>query len=278
LTTLVDDLGLCGIQTGNVLGFAAELYQRGILTKEDLGGVDLNWGNVQAFASLIEMISERRGIGDVLAEGAYRAALKISETKGVDVSPYAVVSKGIGIGAHGIRSGEDYPDYESYVCSVQGGDHTSIARLPIDHGDSELRMILYDSGVFCWFNFLEEEARSLLWGFIEAVTGWNISPEEWFSLTARRILHIQRAVLLLGGPDHVWVPKVHDNIPSRWYEPLGKGPFKGKAVNRENLEEARQEYYEAIGWDENGIPTSDELKRVGLDDVDKRMDELRRSP
>jgi len=276
LTALVDDLGLCGIQTGNVLGFAAELYQRGILTKEDLDGLELEWGNAEAFITLTEMIAERRGIGNVLAEGTYRAAKKISRIKGIDVSPYAIVSKGIGIGAHGIRSGEDYPSYESYACSVQGGDHTSVAYLPIDHGNSELRIMLYDSGVLCWFNFFDKEARKLLWKFIEAVTGWKITPQEWFDTTARRILHIQRAALLLGGPDVKWTPKMHDNIPSRWYDPLKKGPYKGKAADPTKVEEARKEYFEAVGWDENGIPKSDELKRLGLDDVDKRMEEIRR--
>ncbi|MCW4020927.1 MAG: aldehyde ferredoxin oxidoreductase [Candidatus Bathyarchaeota archaeon] len=274
LTALADDLGLCGIQTGNVLGFAGELYQRGILTKEELGGVELNWGDVEAFAALTRMIAERRGIGDMFAEGTYRAALKISAVKGVNVLPYAVVSKGIGVGAHGIRSGKDYPGYESYACSVQGGDHTSTARLPIDHDNSELRVILYDSGVFCWFNFFEKEAQDLLWEFLEAVTGWRITPEDWFGTTSRRILHIQRAVLLLGGPDLKWTPKTHDIIPPRWYEPLGEGPYKGMAVDRANLEEARKEYFEAVGWDQNGIPTSEELKRLGLDDVDSRMEEL----
>jgi len=278
LTALIDDLGLCGIQTGNVLGFAGELYQRGILTQDDLSGLELKWGDVQAFSALTRMIAERKGIGDTLAEGTYRAALRISKLKGVDVLPYAVVAKGIGVGAHGIRSKEDYPGYESYTCSVQGGDHTSVARLPIDHGDSELRALLYDSGVFCWFNFFEKEARDLLWAFLEAVTGLRISAEEWFNLTGRRIIHLQRALMLLGGPDVRWTPNVHDDVPARWYEPLGQGPFKGMAVTREKIEEARKEYYGVIGWDENGIPKSEELRRVGLTEVDKRIRSFRREP
>ena len=50
MASLIDDLGLCGIQTGNVMGFAAELFQRGILTKKDLDGIELKWGDVEAFA------------------------------------------------------------------------------------------------------------------------------------------------------------------------------------------------------------------------------------
>jgi len=271
LMSLIDDLGLCGIQCGNVLGFAAELYQRGILTKDDLSGIDLKWGDTIAFATLARKIANREGIGDILAEGTYRAALKIKEMKGVDVLPYAIVEKGVAIGAHGIRSGEDYPSYESYACSVQGGDHTSTAYLPLDHENSELAMVLYDSGVICWFNFFNEDARSLLWDFLEAVTGWKITPEEWYNETARRVIHIQRAALLLGGPDLKWTPRAHDDLPSRWFEPLRKGPYAGQAVDRAKFEEARKEYYVAVGWDENGIPTSEELKRLGLDDVDGRL-------
>jgi aldehyde:ferredoxin oxidoreductase len=277
LTALADDLGFCGIQIGNLLGFAAELYQRGILTREDLGGIELKWGDAEAFAALMKLIAERKGIGNILAEGTYRAALKISEIKGVDTLQYAVVSKGIGIGAHGIRSEKDYPHYVSYACSVQGGDHTSVAYIPIDHGGSELAAMIYDSGVFCMFTFFSPETQNLLWDLLESVTGWKITPEEWYNTSARRILHIQRAALLLGGPDIRWNPKIHDDVPKRWYEPLSKGPFSGKAVDGKRMRESINEYYRAVGWDENGVPTSEELRRLGLDDVDEKLEEIRRS-
>ncbi|MEM2888629.1 MAG: aldehyde ferredoxin oxidoreductase C-terminal domain-containing protein [Candidatus Bathyarchaeia archaeon] len=277
LTALIDELGLCGIQAGNVLGFAAELYEKGILTKQDFEGIELKWGNTKAFSTLAQMIADRKGIGDILAEGTHRAALIISKLKGVDVSLYDVTEKGVAIGAHGIRSEEDYPGYESYACSVQAGDHTSVARFPLDHGNSELRSLLYDTGVFCWFNFFEKEAQDLLWPFIEAVTGWRITEKQWIETVGRRILHIQRALLLLGGPDLQWVPLKDDDVPLRWYTPLGAGPYKGKAVDRERLNRDRKEYYEAIGWDENGVPLSTELRRLGLQDVDVKLDEIRKN-
>ena len=277
LVALVDELGFCGIQVGNLLAFTAELYQRGILTKEDLNGIDLKWGNAKAFAALLKMIAKREGIGDILAEGTYRAALKISEMKGTDVTKYAITVKGIAVGAHGIRSGKDYPHYVSYPCSVQGGDHTSVAYIPTDHGNSELRAILYDSGVVCWFNFFDTKAQEALWGLLNAVTGWEITPEEWFNTISRRILNIQRAVLLLGGPDLRWNPKIHDDVPSRWYEPLTKGPYASSVVEKSKMQEAIKEYYKTIGWDENGVPLSEELKRLGLEDVDKKLEHIRQS-
>jgi len=271
LMALIDDLGFCGIQCGNVLGFTCELYQRGILKKEDLDGIELRWGDAEAFASLIKKIAVREGVGNVLAEGTYRAALKIKELKGVDVLRYAVVEKGIAIGAHGIRSGLDYVEDIGYACSTQGGDHGSTARLPASMTESE---ILSDSGVYCVFNamYIPED---LIWDFFDAVTGWKIEPDEWHETMARRILHIQRAALLLGGPDLKWDPKIHDDNPPRFYEPLPTGPYRGKTADRKEFERSKKEYYESVGWDENGIPKAEELRRLGLENVAKKLKEIK---
>ena len=272
LVARIDDLGLCGIQAGNVLGFAGELYQRSILTKEDLNGIELKWGDADAFAKLMEMIAQREGIGDTLAEGTYRAALKIGEMKGKDLMKYAVHAKGIGIGAHGIRSRLDYPTPISYACSVQGGDHTSPAYLPINHAMSELSIVLHDSGVYCWFNAFTIQI-DLVIDFLNAVTGWSITPDEWYETLAPRTIQIQRAALLIGGPDVKWDPSKDDDNPPRFYEPLPSGPKAGATIDRSEFEEMRKEYYKAAGWDEQGIPTSKTLKKLGLSDVDKTLKE-----
>ena len=81
-------------KAGSVLGFAAELFQRGILTKADLDGLELKWGDVDAFAALAKKIATREGIGDMLAEGTYRAALKLGKLKGKNLLPYAVTRQG----------------------------------------------------------------------------------------------------------------------------------------------------------------------------------------
>jgi aldehyde:ferredoxin oxidoreductase len=273
LASLIDDLGLCGIQTGNVMGFAAELFQRGILTKKDLDGIEPKWGDAEAFAALARKIALREGVGDLLAEGTYRAALKIGEKKKLDVLKYAVQAKGIGIGAHGIRSGKDYPEAISYVCSVQGGDHTSTTGLPLD-GSSELGEIFNDSGVFCNFNSFGVPRR-VKFDFFQAITGVELTRKEWFKTKALRILQLQRAMLLLGGPDLKWNPKIHDVNPPKFYEPLPSGPYKGKTVKKSEVEEEKRRYYKAVGWDKNGIPKTETLKALGLEDVDKCLEKLR---
>ena len=265
MVSVIEELGFCGIQVGNTLGFAAELYQRGILTKEELGGLDLKWGNAEAFAKLAEMIAKREGIGDVLAEGTFRAALRLGQMKGQDLLKYAVTCKGIGIGAHGIRSGLDYPMGMSYACSVQGGDHTSVALLPITRSVSDHSMMMSDSGVYCLFNEMYLKKEEII-DFFNAVTGFGYTVDEWYYDIAMRIIEIQRALLLIGGPDIKW--KVDDN-PARFYEPLPSGPKKGQAPTREEIEKLKHEYYKVVGWDERGIPKSETLKKLGLEDVDR---------
>jgi aldehyde:ferredoxin oxidoreductase len=272
LASLIDDLGLCGIQTGNVMGFAAELFQDGILTKEDLGGLELKWGDAEAFATLAEKIAYRENIGDTLAEGTYRAALKMGRQKGMDLMRYAVQSKGIGIGAHGIRSGQDFSEIISYACSVQGGDHTSLASLPLDAG-GEPSQIFNDSGVFCLFNSFGGP-KTMRFDFYKAVTGLSLTLKDWYFTKALRILQLQRTMLLLGGPDLKWNPKIHDSNPSRFYEPLPTGPYKGKAAEKAEVEKYKQRYYKAVGWDKNGIPTARILRKLGLRDVQKALERI----
>jgi aldehyde:ferredoxin oxidoreductase len=274
MASIIDDLGLCGIQTGNVLGFAAELYQRRILIEDDLDGLKLKWGDAETFGKLARKIAYREGVGDVLAEGTYRAALKLGKMKKMDLLPYAVQSKGISIGAHGIRSGKDYPDIISYACSVQGGDHTSTAGLPLDGGGSELMEIFNDSGVYCNFNVFGVR-RNFRFEFYKAVTGLPLTRKEWCNKRAIKTLQLQRAMLLLGGPDLKWKPKADDVNPPRFYEPLPSGPYKGKTADRSAVREKIKEYYNAAGWDANGVPKSETLKGLGLDDVDDAMRELR---
>lgn len=270
LASTIDDLGLCGIQGGNILAFAGELYQRGIINKKDLGGIELDWGNTKAFGELAHKIAKREGLGNVLAEGSYRAALDLGKKKGMDLTQYAVVEKGMAIGAHGIRSGRDFASIMSYACSVQAGDHTSLPSEPSEHENGEFNTILDDSGVYCFFNTFSLSLDKI-WDFFNAVTGWTDLRKEWYDTNALRILHLQRAMLLLGGPDLKWKADTDDDNPARFYDPLPSGPYKGKTVNRKLFEEEKQEYYEFVGWDKKGLPKTDVLRKLGLQDVENKL-------
>jgi aldehyde:ferredoxin oxidoreductase len=269
LSALMDYVGLSGINGPNSMAFAAELYQRGILTKDDIG-FELKWGDVEAFEALARKIVRREGIGDILAEGTYRAALKISKIKGIDVTKYAVHVKGVETGAHGTRSGQDYNPI-NYACSVQCGDHTS----SVYDAYEDMQEVFSDSAVIC--NMCANiEKRELVWDYYRAVTGWDTTEKEWNSTLGHRIIHIQRAALLLGGPDIIWDPEIYDDNPPRFYEPLPSGPYKGQITNKSDFEEMKKQYYKVIGWDEKGIPKSEVLKKLGLEDVDRELNKIRK--
>ena len=94
------------------------------------------------------------------------------------------------------------------------------------------------------------------------------------AVIALRALTIQRMALLLGGPDVKWVPGKDDDNPPRFYEPLPTGPHKGSKVDKDKFLEMRREYFSMLGWDENGVPRKETLKRLGLGDYWRLMEEL----
>jgi len=270
ISTIMDKLGHSGINGPNTMGFAAELYQRGILTEEDIG-FKLEWGDTEAFDRLAHMMAYREGIGDILAEGTYRAALKIGEMKGVDCMQYAIHVKGIEIGAHGTRSDEDYTHDISYAPSVQGGDHTSVA---VDGYTEMSASVFTDSAVICNFCFYGVP-QELVFDFAKGITGFPITRESWRTVTGPRIVTLQRALLLMGGPDVVWKPLEDDDNPPRFYEPLPSGPYKGLTTDRELVDQKIQSYFETLGWDGRGVPTKEGLESFGLGDLESSMKKLR---
>jgi aldehyde:ferredoxin oxidoreductase len=134
--------------------------------------------------------------------------------------------------------------------------------------------IFNDSGVYCNFNSFGV-TRHVRLDFYKAVTGLELTLEEWSRTKALRILQLQRAMLLLGGPDTKWNPKTDDDNPPRFYEPLPSGPYKGKAADKTKVKEDKKTYYKQAGWDTGGIPKSETLRKLGLDDVDKTLDKIR---
>ena len=267
LSALIDNLGHSGINGPNTMAFAAELYQRGIVTKSDLG-FELKWGDAEAFTKLAWLIAKREKIGDLLAEGTYRAARTIGKLKGVDVMPYAVHVKGIEIGAHGTRSGRDMNPI-GYAASPQGGDHTSSVK---EGYDDMAWSVFGDSAVVCSFCFYDK----LIWDFARAVTGWDITEDRWCTETGRRIVTLQQALLLLGGPDVVWDPDIDFDNPPRYYEPLPSGPYKGKTTDKAVVEQMKKDYYSTMGWDARGIPTAAGLEKYGLGELEPLMKKMRK--
>jgi len=130
--------------------------------------------------------------------------------------------------------------------------------------------VFNDSSVICMFTTFSP-SKEVIWDFFDAVTGWTAAQNEWYETNGPRILQLQRAMLLLGGPDLKWKPEIDDENPPRFYEPLPSGRYKGRTVKKEKFQEQKKEYYRAVGWDEKGLPKPEVLRKLGLQDVEAKL-------
>lgn len=262
---MVDELGLDGISTGNVLGWAMECFERGILTKEDFGGLEPRFGEPEAYLKLIEMIGHRKGIGDLLGEGVMRAAEKVGE----GTRDFAMHCKGM-----------EFPGYEprgspgmglAYATSDRGACHqrawTVRAELEMEKrfaadGRAKLVKETQDeraaafSLVMC--DFVPFGVESFV-NMFNSATGFDLTEEEYME-AGERIWNLARMYAVREG-----MSRKDDKLPQRLMEPLPDGPTKGNAFTQEMFDEMLDEYYELRGWDENGIPLGSTLNRLGLD-------------
>src|SRR5512136_1182971 len=116
---LCDDLGLDTISTGSSIGFAYELFERGIITKKDTGGLTLKFGNNQHVMDLIRQIAYREGFSDVLADGSREAAKRI----GKGAEQYAIQVKGLELPAYDPRGAKAHG--LNLMTSNIGADHNT---------------------------------------------------------------------------------------------------------------------------------------------------------
>jgi len=256
LTDLPDRYGLDLISLGNVVGWACEAQEKGILTAADLGGVQLKWGEADGFAKLMELIAYRKGdIPKLLGDGLLATTKKLG--KGAE---FAVICKGMELGAHGTRSLQD-KDELGYTVSAMGGDHVSTVI-----ADREDRFVADSTGQCTFLGLTRDQEVEIL----QATTGFGITKDELEKQLVYRWTTANRIPLLLAG----WTYK-DDVNPPRFYEPLPDGPYKGKFTDKTIEETKKQAYYKSQGWDTQGVPTTDTLKKCGLDAFDGALAPLR---
>ncbi len=254
--------GMDTIETGNVIGFAMECFEKGILTKADTGGIDLRFGNDNALVETIEAIGQKKGIGALLSGGARRAADAI----GRDTVRFAMSSKGKGFAAYDPRALVGMGLI--YATAPTGANHSTGPTLG---GEKSLGLTtnkekpglvyknqnsycLMDSLVICSFSRYGLDDASRL-EILEAVTGEHYAAD----LITRRIFSLERLFNIREG-----FSRSDDSLPWRSLnEPLPEGPSKGNTVR---LDELLDKYYPLRKWDPNGIPTITCLKELDLEE------------
>jgi len=287
LTTLSDQYGVDEAEIAGILGWLMECAQLGILTANDLDGIEIQWGDSEAILKVTEMIVHRRGIGDVLAEGAKKA----SETLGKGSENYVMHVKGMAIDERDPRGSKSFA--LGYAVGSRGAEHCRHAvpeflverweKIPwmkkefnwltergrmAEAGKGRLHKWFEDVRTFqhaleiCIFAFESSEVEwtRLLAEIYSAVTGVDFSAGE--VLTAgERIITLERLFNIREG-----LTRKDDNLPDRFLkEPLPDGASKGQVVD---LDLMIDEYYEARGWDKvTGFPSRQKLKQLELGDI-----------
>lgn len=294
---MANDYGMDTISLSHCLAFCMDAYDLGLLSKSELDGIEMTWGNTDAMEAMINQIAFRRGIGDLLAEGLRRAAAEI----GRGTQEMVVDFKGLEDSSTDKRN--DMLIGLWGLTSTRGGDHlractSHFPNIPLDVAEArfgtkqainprraegkgplikfnEDRVTTFDAMGICkfwwWWSSRWENVNDRIRvsaEAYEALTGLEADPE-WWAQTGDRIYNVERAFLVREG-----VRKKDDvRIPKKFQTPLESGPGKGKALTPEIVEVLMTDYYRARGWDEDGVPTREKLESLGLPDV---ADELAR--
>ncbi len=269
---LCNRYGIDTISCSVTIGFAYQLYERGLLTKKDTGGLALEWGEIDPAIELVGMIAERRGIGALLAEGTREVGRKFG------VEEEAVNVKGLEVPFHDPRAISGMA--VSYATSPRGACHNystiylveigqvvpelgifSVDRLS-NEGKAELAFnsenyrAVYNSMLLCQFaNPPVQDVADMLSHCI----GQSFSPQDLLKI-GERILMAKRVMNLRLG-----ATVQDDRLPKHLLKPLPDGPAAG---NVPGLDRQLKEYYSLRGWDQNtGHPTAEKLRALDLESL-----------
>ncbi len=266
---LCDYYGLDTISTGVCVAYACELFEKGLISHSDTNGLDLRWGNQEALFSLIEMIGKREGLGELLGEGVKRAA----ECLGGDAIQYAMHVKGLEMPGYDPRGVKGYG--LSMATSNIGGSHMygrprdelsgkvdpyveegkgrAIARV-------QKEQALEDSLIACTFGNTGLDLQFYSEVLVAATGIDAFGSQDNLLEIGERILCLERCFNIRDG-----FSRKDDSLPQRMLsEPLKHaGPATGQLVS--HLDRLLDEYYEALGYTKEGIPSVEKLKELRID-------------
>ena len=273
--------GIDTISTGATVAYAIECFENGIIDAKTTGGLELGWSNTEEIVKLVGMIISREGFGNTLADGVKAATAKI----GPESEKYAMHAGGQELPMHDSRN--DHGWALSYQCEPTPGRHTiasymdsalrsgkeqfpEINRMVKKAKTREAKEVYLNTATSIYSQLINacgvcifgpDTANYPMVDFLNAVTGWDLTPDEYYK-TGKRILNMRKAFNAREG-----VRPSDSKLPSRAIgnPPLTKGPLKNISVDIEALE---KELFKIMGWDrDTGGPTSETLKEMKLDDL-----------
>jgi aldehyde:ferredoxin oxidoreductase len=272
LGDLCDRFGMDTISASNTIGLAFHLFEKGIITEKDTGGITLAWGDVDAIEQLVRLTGSREGIGDLLALGSKRFAAHFG------VEEEAVQVNGLEVAYHDPRGVSGMA--LSYATSPRGACHNQSDYFFVDWGHSQEEVGIEffprhaqaekaanvarhqdwrsvdNAIVMCIFANVEPQEKVNL---INAACGLNWTVEDMMKF-GERSWNLKRAI-----NNRMGLTRANDRLPKALLEPFTDG---GSAGFSPDLEGMLYAYYEARSWDmESGKPSRGKLLELGLEEV-----------
>jgi aldehyde:ferredoxin oxidoreductase len=269
---LLDRAGIDTMTGGGMAALAMECYEKGLLTCEQLEGHEMRWGSVDDLEHFVDMIVERRGIGDAFADGYAAAAAAM----GAGADRLACQVKGQGMSGYDGRGAPAM--LLSYMTSDIGAHHNRSWTITMDEdlGKSVLtgkaKVVVHLQHIRPFFDTVS--CCRLFWGEVDVtdeehiaairmMTGWDDFTLEETLLISERVWNLNRAHFLErnGGPG-----RKHDYPNARFFEEtVPSGPSEGARLTLDDLDLMLDEYYAARGWGKDGNPSREVLLDLGLD-------------
>jgi aldehyde:ferredoxin oxidoreductase len=268
---LCNAYGLDTISTGVTIGLACELTARGVLTPDQVGGLDLAYGNPAVVHQLIPMIARREGLGALLAEGSQAVA------EAFGVPHLAATVNGLEVPMHDARAfsgmaavytlsprGACHMQGDMYGVDIGQGPPVELGVVPGDRfesseekGHTSARQMawrsVYNALTLCQF---QNPGPEPLTRALNAITGWALAPEDLLTI-GKRILALKRLINLRCG-----LMRKDEKLPPLLTKPLD-GPTDGFVPDQLPLITGA---YAELGWDlDTGQPSADTLSTLGLE-------------
>lgn len=267
---LCDEYGIDTISTGGSIGFAMELYEKGLIRQEDLDGLALKFGDGDAMVKMVEMIIKKKGFGEVLAQGVKHASQIIkkgswdfaSHSKGLEFPGYDPRTvKGMGLAYATSPRGACHNRGSSFQSDPSTLLNEEVAP-PAIKESQELSAVI-DSLISCSFTtlrYFQSKSASPDWQakLLAALTSVEVfsSPKNLLTI-GERIFNLERCFNVREG-----FRKKDDSLPGRFLnEEFPSGFAKGQKVDLDKMLHA---YYQARNWDEAGIPKKEKLIELSI--------------
>jgi aldehyde:ferredoxin oxidoreductase len=273
LASEVDRLGIDVNETGYLIAWVMECYEKRILTKEDTDGLEMTWGNGEAIVTMLNKIANRQGFGNVLAEGVMRAAQHVGKGA-TNMAVHTMKGNSVRGHDHRVQWLELFDTSVSNLGTLETHKGAPYKQLGLpetyDNLDPDVistveakikgAMIFEDSMVTC--RFQTSCSVDLLCQAVNMATGWDLDFEEAM-IIGKRAVNLARVFNLRHGIG------AELDAPSTRY---GSTPLDGIAAGRgimPHWNKMLRNYYKLMGWDEKGYPLPETLRSLGLEDIIK---------